>query len=215
MAQSEASDGLLPATSRALLHRVATGQAEGRAPSLIGAVVRDGRQVWCGSRSMLAPLGMTRTAIRPQSPHAGGFAVHPWADVMQPEPAEHTGLMAPAGDMWSTTDDLSRFAAFLLDGDDRVLGSSTLKEMRRPLAVRPHGIDARIRRHAVGVRGRRRRRAPGPGHIRLHAGALQPRFPARWPPARGRLAADLIAILPDCRIAVQIAVKVQLSRPGE
>src|SRR5580693_5749918 len=52
MAQSEASDGLLPATSRALLHRVATGQAEGRTPSLIGAVVRDGRQVWCGSRSM-------------------------------------------------------------------------------------------------------------------------------------------------------------------
>jgi CubicO group peptidase (beta-lactamase class C family) len=44
---------LLPATRRALLHRVATGQAEGRTPSLVGAVVRDGAQVWCGSRSMM------------------------------------------------------------------------------------------------------------------------------------------------------------------
>src|ERR1700677_3123591 len=53
MAQSEAADELLPATSRTLLHRVAVGQAEGRTPSLVGAVVRNGRQVWCGSRSML------------------------------------------------------------------------------------------------------------------------------------------------------------------
>jgi CubicO group peptidase (beta-lactamase class C family) len=44
---------LLPATRRALLRRVATGQAEGRTPSLVGAVVRDGVQVWSGSRSML------------------------------------------------------------------------------------------------------------------------------------------------------------------
>ena len=32
-------EGLLPATRRALLHRVAAGQAEGRTPSLVGAVV--------------------------------------------------------------------------------------------------------------------------------------------------------------------------------
>jgi hypothetical protein len=31
---------LLPATRRALLHRVATGQAEGRTPSLVGASPR-------------------------------------------------------------------------------------------------------------------------------------------------------------------------------
>jgi CubicO group peptidase (beta-lactamase class C family) len=253
---------LLPATRRALLHRVAVGQAAGRTPSLIGAVVRDGGQVWCGSRSMiedhepdgniqyrigsvtktfvavlimrlraeglldladpvgryldpgeagsatiaqllshtaglaaessgpwwertpgelrpalgdlfadqsrplpagrqfhysnpgfallgalagqlrghswdeavrreiLSPLGMTRTTLRAQAPHAGGFAVHPWADVMQPEPAEHSGHMAPAGDLWSTADDLCRFAAFLLDGDDRVLPATVVEEMR-------------------------------------------------------------------------------------
>lgn len=264
MEGSGIADELLPATSRALLHRVATEQAEGRTPSFIGAVVRDGRQVWCGSRSMLeghepdggtqyrigsltktfvavlvmrlrdeglldladplgeyvdsdeagsatiaqllshtaglaseargpwwertpgelrpqladifgdrphphppgrrfhysnpgfallgalvgklrghawheavrleilGPLGMTHTTLRPRAPHAGGFAVHPWADVMQPEAVEHTGLMASAGDLWSTADDLSRFAAFLLDGDERVLPETTLAEMRRP-----------------------------------------------------------------------------------
>jgi CubicO group peptidase (beta-lactamase class C family) len=81
-------------------------------------------------REILTPLGMTRTTLRAQPPHAGGFAVHPWADVMQPEPAEHTGHMAPAGDLWSTADDLCRFAAFLLNGDDRVLPAATLAEMR-------------------------------------------------------------------------------------
>jgi CubicO group peptidase (beta-lactamase class C family) len=258
--------GLLPATLRALTRRVAVGQAEGRTPSLVGAVMRDGDQVWCGARSMLeghepdgdtqyrigsltktfvavlvmrlrdegrldladplgkyldagqainatiaqllshtaglasethgpwwertpgdlrpeladilgpeprrhpagrlfhysnpgyallgalvgqlrgqawhevlrdqvlAPLGMGRTTTAAQPPHARGFAVHPWADVMQLEPAEGTGLMAPAGELWSTAADLCRFAAFLLDGDDRVLAASTLAEMRTPAA---------------------------------------------------------------------------------
>jgi CubicO group peptidase (beta-lactamase class C family) len=270
MAESEPEE-LLPGTRRALLRRVAVGQAEGRTPSLVGAVVRDGGKVWCGSRSMieghepdgdvqyrigsltktfvailimrlradgllnladpvgkyldlgeagsatiaqllshtaglaseslgpwwertpgemrpslddifgdrpqllpagrqlhysnpgfallgalasqlrghswdeavrreiLSPLGMTRTTLRAQAPHAGGFAVHPWADVMQPEPAEHTGHMAPAGDLWSTADDLCRFAAFLLDGDDRVLPAATLEEMRVHAAPSPGG----------------------------------------------------------------------------
>lgn len=44
---------LLSGTRRALLHRVAVGQRDGRTPSLVGAVVRDGAMVWCGSRSMI------------------------------------------------------------------------------------------------------------------------------------------------------------------
>lgn len=44
-------DELLPSTHRALLHRVATAQAEGRAPSLVASVVRDGELVWSGARS--------------------------------------------------------------------------------------------------------------------------------------------------------------------
>ncbi|MGV9562438.1 serine hydrolase domain-containing protein [Streptomyces sp. NPDC003480] len=263
---------LLPATRRALLHRIAVAQAEGRAPSLVAAVVRDGRTVWHGSRTsvdghapdehvqyrigsitktftavlvlrlrdegvvdlddplekhlpgtrageatlsellahtsglaaespapwwertpgslrpaltdvlgqqpfphaagrrfhysnpgytllgalveelrggpweevlrreVLEPLGLHRTSVRPQPPHAGGWAVHPWADVMLPEPAEDLGRMAPAGQLWSTTGDLARFAAFLVRGDDRVLSADSLLEMRTPAAP-PEAAD--------------------------------------------------------------------------
>ncbi|MGW5253677.1 serine hydrolase domain-containing protein [Streptomyces sp. NPDC004012] len=263
---------LLPATRRALLHRIAVAQAEGRAPSLVAAVVRDGRAVWHGSRTsvdghapdenvqyrigsitktftavlvlrlrdegaldlgdplekhlpgtgageatvaellahtgglaaeapgpwwertpgslrpaltdvlgerpllhtagrrfhysnpgytllgalveelrgapweevlrreVLEPLGLHRTSVHPQAPHAGGWAVHPWADVMLSEPAEDLGRMAPAGQLWSTTGDLARFAAFLVQGDDRVLSAESLREMRTPAAP-PEAAD--------------------------------------------------------------------------
>ncbi|GGQ62994.1 serine hydrolase domain-containing protein [Streptomyces flaveolus] len=257
---------LLPATRRALLHRIAVAQAEGRTPSLVAAVVRDGRTVWHGARTsvdghgpdenvqyrigsitktftavlvlrlrdegvldlgdrleqhlpgtgageatiagllahtgglaaespapwwertpgslrpeladvlgkqpllhpvgrrhhysnpgytllgalverlrgaawedvlrreVLEPLGLDRTTTCPQAPHAGGWAVHPWADVMLPEPVEDLGRMAPAGQLWSTTGDLARFAAFLAKGDDKVLSAETVQEMRTPAA---------------------------------------------------------------------------------
>ncbi|MEU7281329.1 serine hydrolase domain-containing protein [Streptomyces sp. NPDC045431] len=259
-------EALLPSTERALLHRVATAQAEGRTPSLVGAVVRDGEVVWTGSRScvdghapdadtqyrvgsitktftavlvlrlrdeglldladplekhlpgtgvgevtiaqllghtaglaaespapwwertpgalrpeladvlgerprlhpsgrrhhysntgytllgslveavrgvpweealrteILEPLGLHRTSTQPVAPHAGGWAVHPWADVMLPEPVEDLGLMAPAGQLWSTAGDLCRFAVFLAEGDDRVLRAESVREMRTPAA---------------------------------------------------------------------------------
>ncbi|AWZ04090.1 MULTISPECIES: serine hydrolase domain-containing protein [unclassified Streptomyces] len=79
---------------------------------------------------VLEPLGMERTTAQPVSPHAGGWAVHPWADVMMPEPLEDLGLMAPAGQLWSTTGDLAKFAAFLVRGDARVLSAESLREMR-------------------------------------------------------------------------------------
>lgn len=41
---------LLPATERALLHRLAVAQAEGRAPSLVGGTVRGGALVWSAGR---------------------------------------------------------------------------------------------------------------------------------------------------------------------
>ncbi|AKZ56788.1 Beta-lactamase [Streptomyces ambofaciens ATCC 23877] len=257
---------LLPATRRALLHRIAVAQSEGRTPSLVAAVVRDGRAVWHGARSsvdghgpdenvqyrigsitktftavlvlrlrdegvldlgdalekhlpgtgageatiaellahsgglaaespapwwertpgslrpeladvlgkqplvhpvgrrhhysnpgytllgalveklrgapwedvlrreVLEPLGLDRTTAQPQAPHAGGWAVHPWADVLLPEPAEDLGRMAPAGQLWSTTGDLARFAVFLTRGDDRVLSARSVREMRAPAA---------------------------------------------------------------------------------
>ena len=150
-------------------------------------------------QEILAPLGMTRTTLSPEPPHARGFAVHPWADVMQSEPADATGLMAPAGELWSTAEDLCRFAAFLLDGDDRVLPATTLAEMRTPasppgdeawaggyglglqlfrqdgrMTVRPLGLDAGLPRHAVRE-PRRRRGRDHPGQCHVGPGHLRDR----------------------------------------
>ncbi|WP_405615418.1 serine hydrolase domain-containing protein [Streptomyces sp. NBC_01508] len=260
----ESFEDLLPGTRRALLHRIATAQSAGRAPSLVGAVARDGRTVWSGGRScadgsepdadtqyrigsitkcftavlvlrlrdeglldladplekhlpgtgvgevtiaqllghgaglaaeapapwwertpgttrpeladvlgehpvlhpagrlhhysnpgytllgslieavrgasweevlrreILEPLSMHRTSAQPVAPAAGGWAVHPWADAILPEPAEDLGLMAPAGQLWSTANDLCRFGAFLAEGDDRVLSAASVREARTP-----------------------------------------------------------------------------------
>lgn len=83
---------------------------------------------------ILVPLGMSRTAVAPSAPFAAGWAVHPWADLLLPEPVYDAGRMAPAGQFWSTADDLCRFAAFLGSGSSDVLSSDSLAEMREPAA---------------------------------------------------------------------------------
>ncbi|MFF4487376.1 serine hydrolase domain-containing protein [Streptomyces sp. NPDC001544] len=105
--------------------------------TLLGALVEELRQApWeeVLRREVLEPLGLHRTSAQPQAPHAGGWAVHPWADALLPEPLEDLGRMAPAGQLWSTTGDLARFAAFLTTGDDRVLSAESVREMRTPAA---------------------------------------------------------------------------------
>src|SRR3954462_15269905 len=86
---------------------------------------------------VLAPLGMTRTTPRPVAPAAEGRAVHPWADVVLPEPEHHAGVMAAAGQLWATLADLGRFAAFLLGDTRDVLDPATLEEMTVPAGVDP------------------------------------------------------------------------------
>ena len=105
--------------------------------TLLGALVEELRGApWEEAlrSEVLEPLGLSRTSAQPQAPHAGGWAVHPWADVMLPEPVEDLGRMAPAGQLWSTTGDLAQFAAFLTKGDDRVLRVESVREMRTPAA---------------------------------------------------------------------------------
>ncbi|WP_432277619.1 serine hydrolase domain-containing protein [Kitasatospora brasiliensis] len=125
--------------------------------ALLGALVEQLRGEPWGEvlhREVLAPLGMDRTTLLPEHPHAGGFAVHPWADVMLPEPLTDTGRMAPAGQLWSTGADLARWAVFLSAGHAKVLSADTLAEMRRP-AVGPdngewtggYGLGLQLRRH--------------------------------------------------------------------
>ncbi len=84
---------------------------------------------------VLLPLGMTRTTPRPEGAAAQGFAVHPWADLLLPEPEEDGAAMAPAGQLWATLTDLARFAAFLLGDTGDVLADATLEEMAQPAGV--------------------------------------------------------------------------------
>ena len=86
---------------------------------------------------VLGPLGMGRTTPRPVQPAAEGHAVHPWADVVLPEPEHHAGVMAAAGQLWATLADLARFAAFLLGDTGDVLDPATLEEMSVPAGVDP------------------------------------------------------------------------------
>jgi CubicO group peptidase (beta-lactamase class C family) len=86
---------------------------------------------------VLAPLGMGRTTPRPVQPAADGLAVHPWADVVLPEPEHHAGVMAAAGQLWASLTDLGRFAAFLLGDTGDVLDRATLEEMTVPAGVDP------------------------------------------------------------------------------
>lgn len=88
---------------------------------------------------VLLPLGMTRTTLRPTGSAASGWAVHPWADVLLPEPEHDAGAMAAAGQLWATLADLGRFAAFLLGDTGEVLAPSTLAQMRAPAAVDDFG----------------------------------------------------------------------------
>lgn len=84
---------------------------------------------------ILAPLGMRRTTTLPQDPHATGYAVHPYAEVLMPEAVQDTGAMAPAGQLWSTLTDLAAWAGFLAGDTAEVLAADTLAEMCEPTMV--------------------------------------------------------------------------------
>ncbi|MFD9962030.1 serine hydrolase domain-containing protein [Amycolatopsis sp. NPDC058986] len=85
---------------------------------------------------ILGPLGMSRTTPHPEGAHAEGFAVHPFADLLLPEPSPDAGAMAPAGQLWSTVTDLGRWTAFLGgQGSGDVLSEDTLAEMRTMVTV--------------------------------------------------------------------------------
>ncbi|HEX6056152.1 MAG TPA: serine hydrolase domain-containing protein, partial [Intrasporangium sp.] len=86
-------------------------------------------------RDLLEPLGMNRTTARPSGKAAPGWAVHPFADVLLPEPEHDAGAMAPAGQLWTTVEDLAKWAAFLGGDTGDVLARDTLDEMLEPHVV--------------------------------------------------------------------------------
>ena len=81
---------------------------------------------------ILAPLAMTRTTYLPEAPYARGLSVHHYAGTLTDEPSHDAGAMAPAGQVWSTVEDLARYAGFLVAGHDDVLSRATLTEMSTP-----------------------------------------------------------------------------------
>ncbi|MEU4541456.1 serine hydrolase domain-containing protein [Streptosporangium sp. NPDC023825] len=106
--------------------------------ALLGELVARHRGVsWAEAvqEEILLPLGMRDTTSRPRAPHATGYAVHPWADVLLPEPEHDAVAMAPAGQLWSTPADLARWAAFVAGDTGGVLAPDTVAEMREPAIV--------------------------------------------------------------------------------
>ncbi|MFC7657533.1 serine hydrolase domain-containing protein [Pseudonocardia benzenivorans] len=152
---------------------------------------------------VLLPLGMTRTTPRPVPPAAQGWAVHPWADVRQPEPEHDAVVMAPAGQLWASAADLARLGAFLIGDTGEVLAPATLEEMVLPSGVdsgdtvgwSSYGLGVQVRR----VEGRRSSgtaaRCPGSSPA-CGSTATRPRVRSRWrtpPPVSTGLPAALIA----------------------
>ena len=102
------------------------------------------------AEGLLRPLGMTRTTTRPGSPAAEGWGVHPLADVLHVEPEHDAGAMAPAGQLWSTVEDLARWAAFLAGDTAGLLAAETLGEMCLPIAVNDVPGSAWTGAHGLG-----------------------------------------------------------------
>ncbi|BCJ35807.1 serine hydrolase [Actinocatenispora thailandica] len=102
---------------------------------------------------LLAPLGMTRTSYQPTEPFARGYVVHPWLGTLREEPRHDAGAMAPAGQLWSTVGDLTRWAAFLADpataGGETVLAATTVDEMAVPVAI--SDLESWTAGHGLGV----------------------------------------------------------------
>lgn len=167
----------------------------------------------CVASEILVPLGMTRTSYLPQGVAAPGWSVHPYAGTLTAEPATDTGAMAPAGQIWSTIDDLARYAVFLLEGHRDVLDRETLLAAAHPQAGDRHSRLAAA--HGLGFA----LSSGGSGLLFGHTGSM-PGFLAAclvdqergtgavvlanathgWGP--GGLATDLVELLEECEPSI-------------
>jgi CubicO group peptidase (beta-lactamase class C family) len=105
---------------------------------------------------LLRPLGMSRTSYLAEAPYAQGSSVDHFAGTRHDEPHEDTRAMAPAGQLWSTVDDLARWLGLLASGHPDVLADATLVEMAAPStpadgqAEEDYGLGLRLLRTASG-----------------------------------------------------------------
>lgn len=113
---------------------------------LLGAVVARVRgQEWFAlvEERLLEPLGMTRTTYQPDGEHAQGYSVEHFSGRLAREPHADTGAMAPAGQLWSTLEDLARWLDFLATGHPDILAPGTLAEMGGPAPFGEYGLGLR------------------------------------------------------------------------
>lgn len=100
---------------------------------------------------LLDPLGMTHTVYEAGEGAAPGLAVHPQADLVHVEPTHDARAMAPAGQLWSTVEDLAVWAAFLGGRTQDLLDPATLVEMARPLTLWDEPGDPWDLAHGLGL----------------------------------------------------------------
>ena len=97
------------------------------------------------SARLLGPLDMKRTTYDAEAPFAQGQSVDHFAGTLTDEPHQDTASMAPAGQLWSTVDDLARWA----------------RAAHRRTSRRDRGADAARDEWRPGARDRPRPRAGG------------------------------------------------------
>jgi CubicO group peptidase (beta-lactamase class C family) len=79
---------------------------------------------------ILRPLGLTRTGFTPSGATAVAYSVEPYTDAVLREPMMlETGGITAAGQMWSTVEDLCRWAAFIGKPDPDVLSEASIETM--------------------------------------------------------------------------------------
>jgi len=125
--------------------------------ALLGELVarlRDASWITVVASRILEPLGMSRTTYGPTAPHAQGYSVHPYAGTLSVEPHTDTGAMAPAGQLWSTVEDLARYAGFWISPDPSVLAASSVAEMCTPATGEPASGTATVFGLGVQLYGR-------------------------------------------------------------
>ncbi|HVC87194.1 MAG TPA: serine hydrolase domain-containing protein [Gaiellaceae bacterium] len=81
---------------------------------------------------IIGPLGLERTTWFSQAPKAQGYLVDEFARTVWKEAETDLGGVAAMGQLWSTVEDLARWATFLARGADGVLDPKTVEEMWFP-----------------------------------------------------------------------------------
>ena len=81
---------------------------------------------------VIRPLGLERTRWHSVEPRAQGYLVDDYARTVWAEPELDLGGVAAMGQLWSTVEDLARWATFLARGEDGVLDPKTVEEMWFP-----------------------------------------------------------------------------------